>query len=235
MLRLCLLMALTCPVMALSFAPVLPVQAETPSAAAYSLPALPYAYDALEPVIDAQTMRIHHQKHHQAYVDNLNKALTESGRAAPAQLEALLAEVSKWPDAVRNNAGGHWNHAFFWQSLTPPTQASPPSQAFRQRVEKQFGSWEQFQKQFESAGLKRFGSGWAWLIEKADGSLAIVSTPNQDNPLMDLSAEKGLPLLGCDLWEHAYYLKYQNRRAEYLQQFWAIVNWASVEKRQRKA
>lgn len=205
-----------------------------PTIAPYTLPALPYAYDALEPVIDKQTMQIHHQKHHQAYVDNLNKALHQTDRPAPPHLEALLAEISRWPEAVRNNAGGHWNHSFFWQSLVPPNQYTPPSKAFKTRIEQQFGSWEAFEQQFESAGLNRFGSGWVWLIEKADGRLIISSTPNQDNPLMDLSAEQGTPLLGNDVWEHAYYLKYQNRRAEYLKQFWKVVNWAQVEARQQK-
>lgn len=211
-----------------------PTQAQTAVAAPYTLPALPYAYEALEPVIDTQTMQIHHQKHHQTYVDNLNKALQESNRPLPASLEALLGEISNWPETVRNNAGGHWNHSFFWQSLLPPAQYAPPSSAFKARIEKQFGSWEAFQQQFETAGVKRFGSGWVWLLEKADGRLAIISTPNQDNPLMDLSPEKGTPLLGNDLWEHAYYLKYQNRRGEYLKQFWKIVNWAQVEARLQK-
>ena len=230
MLRLIMILGLLSPFVLLS-APLSESRAESLNVT-YTLPALPYAYEALEPAIDAQTMRVHHQKHHQAYVDNLNKALIETGKAAPTQLETLLAEISKWPEPVRNNAGGHWNHSFFWKSLTPPAQFKPPGAAFKARIEKQFGSWEQFQKQFESAGLKRFGSGWVWLLEKTDGTLAIVSSPNQDNPLMDLSTEKGTPLLGCDLWEHAYYLKYQNRRGEYLQQFWQIVNWPAVEQRQ---
>lgn len=203
-----------------------------PARPVYTLPALPYAYEALNPVIDTETMKIHHQKHHQAYVDQLNAAIAGTPAAA-LQLEALLAQVSKWPDAVRNNAGGHWNHGFFWASLVPPGQFKPPSGALKQAIDKDFGSFEAFQQAFEAAGKGQFGSGWVWLIQQPDGRLAISKTPNQDNPLMDTVASKGTPLLGWDVWEHAYYLKYQNRRADYLKAMWQIVNWPAVAARHK--
>lgn len=210
--------------------PATAAEIKQPATAAHTLPALPYAYEALNPAIDTETMQIHHQKHHQAYINNLNQAIAGT-HAAHLSLEALLAEVSKWPEAVRNNAGGHWNHSFFWQSLTPPTSYKAPQGELKAAIEKQFGSLEKFQQQFDAAGLKRFGSGWVWLIRKSDGTLAITTTPNQDNPLMDAVSEKGTPLLGCDLWEHAYYLRYQNRRGDYLKAFWQIVNWPQAEAR----
>lgn len=193
----------------------------------YTLPPLPYPYDALEPHIDRTTMEIHHDKHHQAYVTNLNKAL-ESVKDAPATLEEILKNVSKYPMAVRNNGGGHWNHSFFWNILRPSTSANgvpKPYGKLADAINASFGSFEKFQEQFNTAGKDRFGSGWAWLIIGADKKLAICSTPNQDNPLMDVAEVKGTPVLALDVWEHAYYLKYQNRRPEYLAAFWNVVNW----------
>jgi Fe-Mn family superoxide dismutase len=192
----------------------------------FTLPALPYPYDALEPHIDRMTMEIHHDKHHQAYVTNLNKAL-ESVKDVPATLEEILKSVSKYPVAVRNNGGGHWNHAFFWNILRPAAYpgASVPQGKLADAINTTFGSFDKFKEQFSTAGKDRFGSGWAWLIVGADKKLAICSTPNQDNPLMDIAEVKGTPILALDVWEHAYYLKYQNRRPEYLAAFWNVVNW----------
>lgn len=202
----------------------------------YTLPQLPYAYDALDTVIDKETMKIHHSKHHQGYVNNLNAALAANAtKKSPVALEQLLAEISQWPVAVRNNAGGHWNHSFFWTSLTPMDQFTAPQGAFKAALDRQFGSLEAFQDAFEKAGASQFGSGWVWLIQKTDGTLAITSTPNQDNPLMDVASVQGQPLLGWDVWEHAYYLKYQNRRADYLKSMWKIVNWEQVASRYRAA
>jgi len=191
---------------------------------AFTLPALPYAFDALEPHIDAQTMQIHHDKHHQAYVDNLNKALagTEHENKSLDEIVKIAASISP---AVRNNGGGHWNHSFFWQILG--TNANKPTGELSDAINSTFGSFEAFQEKFNNAGATRFGSGWAWLIVK-DGKLEVTSTPNQDNPLMDVAEVKGTPILGVDVWEHAYYLKYQNRRPEYLKAFWNVVNWNKV-------
>lgn len=192
----------------------------------YTLPALPYAYDALEPYIDLQTMQIHHTKHHQGYVNNLNKAL-ESLKDAPGTLEGLLAGVSKLPTAIRNNAGGHWNHSLFWTLMQPVSSSATPNAPkgkLADAINSAFGSFDKFKEQFSTAGKERFGSGWAWLVVQ-NGKLAIGSTPNQDNPLMDLSDFKGTPVLALDVWEHAYYLKYQNKRADYLAAWWNIVNW----------
>lgn len=208
-------------------APAASPAASTAPAPVYKLPALPYAYDALNPAIDTETMTIHHQKHHQAYVDQLNAAIAGTP-AAKLKLEELLGQVSKWPDAVRNNAGGHWNHTFFWNTLLPAKDFKPLSGPLKQAIDKQFGSFEAFQQAFEAAGKGQFGSGWVWLVQKADGSLVISKTPNQDNPLMDTVSVKGTPLMGWDVWEHAYYLKYQNRRADYLKAMWQIVNWPAV-------
>lgn len=193
----------------------------------YTLPALPYAYDALEPHIDMQTMQIHHDKHHQAYVTNLNKAL-ESVKDAPATLEEILKSVSKFPMAVRNNGGGHWNHSLFWTLMranAPSGNASAPKGKLADAINSTFGSFDKFKEQFATAGKDRFGSGWAWLIVGADKKLAIISTPNQDNPLMDVAEVKGTPVLCLDVWEHAYYLKYQNKRADYVTAWWNVVNW----------
>jgi len=197
---------------------------------AFTLAPLPYAYDALETYIDAQTMQIHHGKHHQAYVDNLNKAIDGTSNA-DATLEDLVARAGSISPAVRNNGGGHWNHTFFWESMAPAGKGGNPSAALAKAIDTAFGSFESFKEKFAQAGMTRFGSGWAWLLQLADGSLAISSTPNQDNPLMDIAEVKGTPILGVDVWEHAYYLKYQNRRADYLSAFWNVVNWNKVSER----
>jgi Fe-Mn family superoxide dismutase len=195
---------------------------------AFTLPALPYAFDALEPHIDTTTMQIHHGKHHQAYVDNLNKAIAGTPNEGRS-LEELVAKAGSISPAVRNNGGGHWNHTFFWESLTPKAKGAPAAK-LADDIHTTFGSFDAFKEKFNAAGVSRFGSGWAWLIVK-DGKLEISSTPNQDNPLMDVAEVKGTPLLGVDVWEHAYYLKYQNRRAEYLGAFWNVVNWDKVAER----
>lgn len=197
----------------------------------FRLPKLPYATNALEPAIDAQTMEIHHQRHHQAYIDNVNKALGKE----KVPLGKLLSEVSKRGDTVRNNAGGHWNHSFFWTVLSPKADDHKISKEFQAELEKTFGSFDNFKSDFEAKGLAQFGSGWVWLIRTADGALQIISTPNQDNPLMDIALQKGTPILGLDVWEHAYYLKYQNKRGEYAKNFWSIVNWKQVEAYDREA
>lgn len=195
---------------------------------AFTLPQLPYAHDALEPHIDTQTMQIHHGKHHQAYVDNLNKAIA-GGEHENKSLEDLVRSAGSISPAVRNNGGGHWNHTFFWESLAP-VAGGQPSGKLAGAIDEAFGSFDGFKEKFNTAGATRFGSGWAWLIVK-DGKLDVSSTPNQDNPLMDVAEVKGTPILGCDVWEHAYYLKYQNRRPEYLTAFWNVVNWNKVSER----
>ncbi len=195
---------------------------------AFTLPPLPYAPDALEPHIDTQTMQIHHGKHHQAYVDNLNKAIAGTEHENKS-LEELVRNAGSISPAVRNNGGGHWNHSFFWESLAPGA-SKQPSGKLSDAINQTFGSFDAFKEKFNAAGATRFGSGWAWLIMK-DGKLEVSSTPNQDNPLMEVAEVKGSPLLGCDVWEHAYYLKYQNRRPEYLAAFWNAVNWNKVSER----
>lgn len=195
---------------------------------AFKLPELPYAHDALEPHIDSITMQIHHGKHHNAYVDNLNKAIAGTEHENKS-LEELLASAGKISPAVRNNGGGHWNHSFFWESLDEKSDGMP-SGKLAEAIHAAFDSFESFKEKFAAAGMTRFGSGWAWLIVK-DGKLEICSTPNQDNPLMDVAEVKGTPILGIDVWEHAYYLKYQNRRADYLAAFWNIVDWKKVAER----
>ncbi len=199
---------------------------------AFTLPALPYAHEALEPHIDTKTMQIHHGKHHQAYVDNLNKAIAGTEHENKS-LEDLVKSAGSISPAVRNNGGGHWNHSFFWESLGATAQGGTggtPSGALGDAINAAFGSFDAFKEKFNAAGMTRFGSGWAWLIVK-DGKLEVSSTPNQDNPLMDVAEVKGTPLLGCDVWEHAYYLHYQNRRADYLAAFWSVVNWSKVTER----
>ena len=200
---------------------------------AHTLPALPYAPEALEPHIDAQTMQIHHGKHHNAYVTNLNAAIEKAPELASWSLEQLCREIATVPEsvrtAVRNNGGGHWNHSMFWKWMAPKGQGGAPSPALAAAIDKSFGSMDNFKAQFADAAMKRFGSGWAWLVRKADGSLVISSTPNQDNPLMEgLVDVVGTPLFGVDVWEHAYYLNYQNRRADYLKAFWEVVNWKAI-------
>jgi len=228
----------------------------------YSLLPLPYAYDALEPWIDTKTMQVHHDKHHQAYVDNLNKALkakwekektpadpTSIGLTAPAgdmvapdpnaapdnlaqlkSLEEMLAGASKLEMPIRNNGGGHWNHTFFWDIMKPAPAAGTanvPTGKLSEAITNSFGSFEKFKEQFVKAAKERFGSGWSWLVMQ-DGNLVITSTPNQDNPLMDVADVQGKPILGLDVWEHAYYLKYQNVRADYINNWWSVVNWEKV-------
>lgn len=196
---------------------------------AFTLPALPYAHDALEPHFDTQTMQIHHGKHHQAYVDNLNKAIAGTEHENKS-LDELIEAAGSISPAVRNNGGGHWNHTFFWNSLAPNAGGSP-SGKLADAINEAFGSFDAFKEKFAAAGMTRFGSGWAWLIIQKDGKLEVSSTPNQDNPMMDVAETKGVPLLGCDVWEHAYYLKYQNKRADYLAAFWNVVNWDQVAER----
>jgi superoxide dismutase, Fe-Mn family len=196
---------------------------------AFELPALPYATDALEPHIDKMTMEIHHGKHHQAYVDNLNKALAGS-EGENAKIEDILASVSKQPAAVRNNGGGHFNHTLYW-SVMSPNGGGAPSGDLATAINDAFGSFEDFKKKFAEAGATRFGSGWAWLTADQSGKLQVSSTPNQDNPLMDVAEVKGTPVLGMDVWEHAYYLKYQNKRPDYIAAFWNVVNWDAVADR----
>jgi Fe-Mn family superoxide dismutase len=195
---------------------------------AFELPALPYAPDALEPNIDKATMEIHHGKHHLAYVTNLNKAI-EGTELANKSIEDILKNISKAAPAVRNNGGGHYNHSLFW-TLLSPSSAKKPSGDLAAAIDKKFGSFDKFKEEFGNAATTRFGSGWAWLISNG-GTLEITSTPNQDNPLMDIAEKKGFPLLGLDVWEHAYYLKYQNRRPEYIASFWNVVNWDTVAQR----
>lgn len=207
------------------------IAAPLATAQSFSLAPLPYSHDALAPVIDEQTMRIHHGRHHQAYVDNLNKAVAAAPALAGLSLEALMAQISKAGEAVRNNGGGHWNHTFFWQSMTRPGQGGSPSPELLAAINRDFGSFDRFKAAFRAAGLSRFGSGWAWLIVTGDGKLKVSSTLNQDNPLMDIVADRGQPLLGNDVWEHAYYLQYQNRRADYLDAWWQVVDWSVVSRR----
>lgn len=197
----------------------------------HSLQPLPYAFDALEPHIDAQTMQIHHDKHHQAYVDNLNKALAGTG-GEDKTLEELMANISAYPVAVRNNGGGHYNHTLFWSILG--NNGSKPTGALADAINSAFGSLDALMEKMNTAGTTRFGSGWAWLVV-ADGKLVVSSTPNQDNPLMDVAEVKGHPILGIDVWEHAYYLKYQNRRPDYLKAIWNVINWDAVDARYKAA
>jgi superoxide dismutase, Fe-Mn family len=194
---------------------------------AFTLPPLPYPNNALEPSIDALTMEIHHDKHHGAYVTNLNNAV-KGTEWENKTIEQILATVSKLPAAVRNNGGGHYNHSLFW-TLLKPKGGGTPTGALGDAINTAFGGFDKFKEAFSNAGMTRFGSGWAWLTITG-GKLTISSTPNQDNPLMDLAEVKGTPILGVDVWEHAYYLKYQNRRADYLANFWNVVNWDEVAK-----
>lgn len=196
---------------------------------AFTLPELPYAFDALEPHVDARTMEIHHGKHHAAYVNNLNAALQGTEHEGKS-LEDLFAIMSKLPPAVRNNGGGHWNHSMFWEIMAP-NAGGEPTGALAAQINKNFGSLDEMKKLFAQAGATRFGSGWAWLCKDENGELFITSTPNQDNPLMDVADKKGQPILGLDVWEHAYYLHYQNRRPDYISAWWNVVNWAEVAHR----
>lgn len=200
---------------------------------AFELPALTYATDALEPHIDKLTMEIHHGKHHQAYVTNLNKAL-EGNPAANSKLEDIIKNISKFSTGVRNNGGGHYNHSLFWTVLGP-NKGGAPSGDLAKAINDTFGSFEELKTQVQAAGATRFGSGWAWLSVDANGKLFVSSTPNQDNPLMDIAEQKGTPIFGVDVWEHAYYLKYQNKRPDYLAAIWNVTNWDAVAERYKKA
>jgi len=193
----------------------------------FKLPELPYAYNALEVSFDAQTMEIHHSKHHQAYVNNLNIAIAGTD-AEGKTLEDIIRNVDKYSVVVRNNAGGHFNHSLFWNLLSP-TPSLDPSGKLKSEIETKWGSLDNFKEEFNKAAVSRFGSGWAWLCVSADGSLDICSTPNQDNPLMPGSGCSGHPILTLDVWEHAYYLKYQNRRPDYINAFWKVLDWKAVE------
>lgn len=195
---------------------------------AFTLPVLPYASNALEPHFDTTTMEIHHGKHHNAYVTNLNNAVAGTD-AESLTIEEINKHISKYPAPVRNNGGGHYNHSFFWSILSPNGGGEPHGE-LSAAITSTFGSFEKFKEEFAKAGIGRFGSGWAWLIVKEDKSLAITSTPNQDNPIMDIADVKGTPILGLDVWEHAYYLKYQNRRPDFIAAFWNVVNWSEAEK-----
>lgn len=192
---------------------------------AFELPALPYATNALEPNIDQATMEIHHGKHHNAYVTNLNNAIKGTD-AESLSIEEICKNISKYTPAIRNNGGGHFNHSLFWTVIGPNAGGTPTGE-LATAIDKAFGSFDAFKEQFAAAGATRFGSGWAWLVV-ANGELKITSTPNQDNPLMDIAEVKGTPILGLDVWEHAYYLKYQNRRPDYIAAFWNVVNWSKV-------
>jgi Fe-Mn family superoxide dismutase len=196
---------------------------------AFTLPALPYAFNALEPHIDARTMEIHHGKHHNAYVTNLNNAVAGKPEEN-LSIDEICKNISKHPVAVRNNGGGHWNHSFFW-TIMGPNAGGEPSGALADAINAAFGTFDEFKTKFGAAAAGRFGSGWAWLIADGSGKLQITSTPNQDNPLMDVVVVKGKPVLGVDVWEHAYYLTYQNRRPDYVTAFWNVVNWDEVAKR----
>ncbi|MEO0273180.1 MAG: superoxide dismutase [candidate division WOR-3 bacterium] len=195
----------------------------------FTLPNLPYPFNALEPHIDARTMEIHHGKHHNAYVTNLNNAIAGT-EADNLTIEEICKNVSKYPVAVRNNGGGHYNHSLFW-TIMAPNAGGAPTGALADAINATFGSFDEFKNKFSAAAAGRFGSGWAWLIVDADKKLQITSTPNQDNPLMDVAEVKGTPILGLDVWEHAYYLHYQNRRPDYIAAWWNVVNWNEVSKR----
>ncbi len=195
---------------------------------AFTLPALPYAFNALEPHVDARTMEIHHGKHHNAYVTNLNNAVVGT-EWENKSLEEILANISKLSPAVRNNGGGHWNHSMFWQIMAP-NAGGAPSGALGDAINGAFASFDKFKEEFTKAATTRFGSGWAWLVVHS-GKLVVTSTPNQDNPLMDIAEVKGTPILGLDVWEHAYYLNYQNRRPDYIGAFYNVINWAEVSRR----
>lgn len=196
---------------------------------AFTLPNLPYAFNSLEPHIDSKTMEIHYGKHHQAYITNLNNAIAGTD-AEQLSLEDICKNISKYPSAVRNNGGGHYNHTLFWEILGP-NKGGEPKGELADAINSAFGNFADFKTKFAAAGTTRFGSGWAWLIKNASGKLEICSTPNQDNPLMDIAEVKGTPILGLDVWEHAYYLNYQNRRPDYITAFWNVVNWDEVAKR----
>lgn len=219
-----LLLACAAPAAFAQSAPTATPAAQGP----FVLDALPYATNALAPVIDQETMELHWGKHHRAYVDNLNKAVLADPALKGLSLEAILARTSTLPKSIRDNGGGHWNHRFFWALMAPEGQRGAPSAPLLAAIQRDFGGLDKFKAAFQQAGTSQFGSGWAWLIVGADGKLAVISTPNQDNPLMDLAPVKGTPVLANDVWEHAYYLSYRNRRGEYLSKWWDVVNWGRV-------
>lgn len=196
---------------------------------AFELPPLPYAYDALEPTIDKETMTLHHTKHHAAYTSKLNDAVEQNAELQGKSIEEILGNISSLPEAVRNNGGGFWNHNFFWETMKRGGGA--PSGRLAEAIERDFGSLDAMKEKFNAAGLGQFGSGWAWLVVGGDGTLQIISTPNQDNPLMDLVESSGTPILGNDVWEHAYYVTYRNDRGAYLKAWWDVVNWDKVGER----
>lgn len=192
----------------------------------FEFKALPYAYNALEPFIDAMTMEIHYSRHHKTYFDNFVKAV-DGTDLATKNIKEIFAEISKQTPAVRNNGGGYFNHELYWDVMIPNGGAM--SESFKKIIEDQFGSVEKLKEEFSNTGITRFGSGWAWLSVDSDGKLFVSSTPNQDNPLMDITEKKGSPILAMDVWEHAYYLKYQNKRVDYIGSFWQVINWKQVE------
>lgn len=202
--------------------------------AQFTLPSLPYGHNALEPHFDAQTMEIHHSKHHAGYVNNLNKAIENESKLKDKSLDELLTNVSKYNPAIRNNAGGHYNHTLFWTVLSPNGGGQPQGK-LADAINKTYGSFDNFKTQFSDSAKTRFGSGWAWLVVTDKDALQITTSANQDNPLMDIAPVKGTPILGLDVWEHAYYLKYQNKRPDYVNAFWNIVNWNEVAQRYDKA
>ncbi|MBB5708911.1 superoxide dismutase [Sphingomonas xinjiangensis] len=197
---------------------------------AFELPPLPYAYDALEPTIDKETMTLHHDKHHAAYTNKLNEAVSEDASLEGKSIEQLLGQMSNAPAKLRNNGGGFWNHDFFWKTMGPNAGGAPTG-ALAEAIDAKFGSFDALKEQFNTAGANQFGSGWAWLIVNGSGELEITSTPNQDNPLMDVAPVKGTPILGNDVWEHAYYVTYRNDRPGYLKAWWNVVNWDVVSER----
>ncbi|MEO1001703.1 MAG: superoxide dismutase [Cyanobacteria bacterium J06638_7] len=204
--------------------------------AEFSLPPLPYPADALEPALNARTMTIHHDRHHAGYVAKLNAALAERPALAALSLEQLQRRAGQLPEALRNNAGGHWNHSQFWTAMAAPGDGGAPGAELEAAIQASFGSFAALQERFSQVAAARFGSGWAWLILRPNGELAVSGTANQDNPLMNLAGiERGIPLLGLDVWEHAYYLDYQNRRSDYIQAWWPLVNWTEVSRRYQDA
>jgi superoxide dismutase, Fe-Mn family len=206
-----------------------------PDPVPYKQQPLPYAYGALEPAIDAMTMEIHYTKHAAAYAKNLVEAVdAEKVDTSKVSLEELLASISKYSTKMRNNAGGHYNHSLFWELMNSPGKTAEPSSALMNAIQKDFGSMDAMKTKFNDAAKGRFGSGWAWVILKKDNKLDVISTPNQDNPLMDISETKGLPLFGIDVWEHAYYLKYQNKRPDYISAWWTVINWDFINNRYSK-
>ncbi len=219
-----------CGALAIALTPISSVRANEPAGGPFKLPDLPYSYDALEPYIDAQTMMIHHDKHHAAYVEKLNEAVNKYPELKDKSLEYLLSNLDKLPndvkETIRNNGGGHYNHSLFW-TIMGKDKGGEPKGKLKEDIVKNFGSFDNFKKEFKTAALNRFGSGWAWLIKDRDGKLKIISTPNQDSPIMVGTA----PIMGLDVWEHAYYLKYQNKRGDYIDNWWKVVNWDEVEKR----